>query len=78
MNNLGLGQSRTLQVLVILGQGGLLGLLDVLLDLLLPLGVHGDLWGHKGGHGDKLEVGVTNKLPNNNNVLTNACEDVNL
>ena len=28
---------KTLQVLVILGQGGLLGLLDVLLDLLLPL-----------------------------------------
>ena len=33
----------TLQVLIILGQGGVLGLLDVLLDLLLPLGVHGDL-----------------------------------
>ena len=29
-----------LEVLVILGQGGLLRLLDVLLDLLLPLGVH--------------------------------------
>ena len=34
---------RHSQVLVVLGQGGVLGLLDVLLDLLLPLGVHGDL-----------------------------------
>ena len=22
-----------------------------------------DLWRHKGGHGNKLEVGVTNQLP---------------
>ena len=32
--------NQDLQVLVILGQGGVLRLLDVLLDLLLPLGVH--------------------------------------
>ena len=36
-------KTGTLQVLIILGQGGVLGLLDVLFDLLLPLGVHGDL-----------------------------------
>ena len=34
---------QNLEVLVILGQGGLLRLLDVLLNLLLPLGVHGHL-----------------------------------
>ena len=100
--------SEHLQVLVVLGQGGVLRLLDVLLDLLLPLGVHGHLeqkqmvrftkekvqvpmtwkqhalvrnqqyvhfltstvlivliylWGHKGRHGNKLKVGVTNQLP---------------
>ena len=38
-------KTGTLQVLIILGQGGVLGLLDVLLDLLLPLGVHGHLEG---------------------------------
>ena len=32
-----------LEVLIILGQGGLLRLLNVLLNLLLPLGVHGHL-----------------------------------
>ena len=37
------GVAGDLEVLVILGQGGLLRLLDVLLDLLLPLGVHGHL-----------------------------------
>ena len=52
-----------LQVLVILGQGGVLGLLDVLLDLGLPGGVHGHLWGHQGGHGHELQVGVTDQLP---------------
>ena len=51
-----------LQVLVILGQGGVLGLLVLLLDLLLPLGVHLDLRGHEGGHGDELEVGVADEL----------------
>ena len=39
----GLDLSKHLQVLVILGQGGVLRLLDVLLNLLLPLGVHGHL-----------------------------------
>merc|ERR1719384_566233 len=52
-----------LKILVILWQGGLLGLLDILLDLGLPGGVHGDLWGHQGGHGHELQVGVTDKLP---------------
>ena len=52
-----------LKILVILRQSCLLGLLDVLLDLLLPLGVHSDLWGHEGGHGYELKVGVTDKLP---------------
>ena len=52
-----------LQVLVILGQGGVLGLLDVLLDLGLPGGVHGDLWGHEGGHGHELQVRVTDEFP---------------
>lgn len=51
-----------LQVFVVLGQGGLLGLLVLGLDLLLPLGVHLDLWGHESGHGDELEVGVADKL----------------
>ena len=52
-----------LKILIILWQGGLLGLLDVLLDLGLPGGVHGDLWGHEGGHGHELQVGVTDQLP---------------
>merc|ERR1719333_1931301 len=52
-----------LQIFVILGQGSVLGLLDVLLDLGLPGGVHSDLWGHEGGHGHELKVGVTDKLP---------------
>merc|ERR1719234_1134009 len=52
-----------LQVLIILWQGSILCFFDVLLDLLLPLGVHGHLWGHKGGHCDKLKVGVSNQLP---------------
>merc|ERR1719333_1520138 len=52
-----------LQIFVILGQGSVLGLLDVLLDLGLPGGVHSDLWGHQGGHGHELQVGVTDQLP---------------
>ena len=52
-----------LQILVILGQGGVLGLLDILLDLGLPGGVHGDLWGHQSGHSHELQVGVTDQLP---------------
>merc|ERR1719333_154434 len=52
-----------LQIFVILGQGSVLGFLDVLLDLGLPGGVHGDLWGHEGGHGHELQVGVTDQLP---------------
>ena len=52
-----------LQVLVVLGQGGVLGLLDVLLDLALPGGVHGDLWRHQGGHRHELQVGVADQLP---------------
>ena len=54
---------QSLQVFVILWEGGLLGLLDVLLDLCLPGGVHSDLWGHQGGHGHELQVGVTDQLP---------------
>lgn len=37
--------------------------LEILLDLCLPLGVHGDLWGYEGGHGHELEVGVADQLP---------------
>jgi len=51
-----------LQVFVVLGQGSLLGLLVLGLDLLLPLGVHLDLRGHESGHGNELEVGVADKL----------------
>lgn len=29
---------------------------------MLPLGVHGNFWGNEGRHGNKLEVGVSNKL----------------
>ena len=54
---------KSSEILVVLRQGGLLSLLDVLLDLGLPGGVHSDLWGHQGGHGHELQVGVTNQLP---------------
>ena len=35
----------------------------IVFDLLLPLGVHGDLWGDEGGHSHELQVGVSNQLP---------------
>ena len=59
------GQHEKLQLkfLVVLGQSGVLGLVDLLLDLGLPRGVHGDLWGHQGGHGHELQVGVSDELP---------------
>ena len=34
-----------------------------LFNLLLPSWVHGDLWGHEGGHGHELKVGVADQLP---------------
>ena len=52
-----------LKIFVILGQSSVLGLLDVLLDLALPGGVHGDLWRHQGGHRHELQVGVADQLP---------------
>ena len=51
-----------LEIFVVLGQSSVLGLLDVLLDLGLPGGVHGHLWRHQGRHGHELQVGVTNQL----------------
>jgi hypothetical protein len=51
-----------LQVFVILGQCSFRGLLELLFDLLLPVGVHDHLWGEQSRHGDKLEVGVSNQL----------------
>ena len=54
---------RSLKILIILWQGGLLGLPDVLLDPSQPGGVHGDLWGHQSGHSHELQVGVTDQLP---------------
>ena len=52
-----------LEVLVILWKGCFLGFFDVLFYLCLPGGVHGDLWGHKCGHGNELQVGVSDQLP---------------
>lgn len=54
--------ARTLQVLILLGQRGLLGLLQILLDLDLPFLVHLDLWRQQRRHGDKLEVRVADQL----------------
>lgn len=51
-----------LQVFVILGQCSFCGLLELLFDLLLPVGVHDHLWGEKSRHGDELQVGVSNQL----------------
>jgi hypothetical protein len=51
-----------LQVFIILGQCSFRGLLELLFDLLLPVGVHDHLWGEQSRHGDKLEVGVSNQL----------------
>jgi hypothetical protein len=51
-----------LQVFVILGQSSFCGLLEILFDLLLPGGVHDNLWGQQGGHGNKFQVGVSNQL----------------
>lgn len=53
---------RTLQVLVFLGQRGLLSLLQILLDLDLPFLVHLDLWRQQRRHGDKLEIRVADQL----------------
>lgn len=51
-----------LQVLILVGQGGGLRFLQILFDLLLPVLVHLDLWREQGGHGDELQVRVTDQL----------------
>ena len=51
-----------LQVFIIFWQGGVLGLVVLLLNLHLPLGIHLDLWGQESWHGNKLEVGVSDQL----------------
>lgn len=35
-----------LQVFIFLGQSSILRFFEILLDLVLPLGIHGDFWGH--------------------------------
>lgn len=37
--------------------------LQVLLDLVLPLRVHGNFWWNKGWHSNELQIGVTNQFP---------------
>ena len=51
-----------LQVFIIFGQGGVLGLVVLLFHLHLPLGIHLDLWGQESWHGYKFEVGVSDQL----------------
>lgn len=55
--------SSSLQVfIVVVGQGHVLRLDHVLLQLALPFLVHLHLWGRQRGHGRKLEVRVADQL----------------
>ena len=51
-----------LQVVILFWQGGLLGQLQFLFVLSDECGVHGDLWGSQSGHGNKFQVGITDKF----------------
>ena len=48
----------SLQVFIIFGESSVLSLLDVLLNLLLPLRIHGHLWRHQSRHGHELKISI--------------------
>lgn len=54
--------NASLEVFVVFGQGRFLRLLVLLLDLLLPLGIHLHLGRDEGGHGHELEVGIADEF----------------
>ena len=55
--------ASSLEIFIILWQRGVLSLLDILLNLLLPLRVHGHLRRHQRRHRHELQVRVADQLP---------------
>ena len=56
------GSFVSLEIFVVFRQGGVLGLVVLLLHSHLPLGVHLNLGRQESGHGHELEVGVSDQL----------------